>query len=340
MKKGSLRMIDFKLYHQCVATLNIRYLQIFLVVLLLNSGAQNAFSISLGSAIRNVAKVSDDVPINRLDDFINNKATLEAAQDLAKRSTGRIDDLSNPDVLSRILRTTLKNVDPKVLKQIDELDIPSKQAALVLSHGAEQVRGAIPDLALRSTFLTEAGAGTLFALGRYDDLMTDAIRYNTVAKAGLITNATSPATMETFGNFFTRNGDIAHHFWTTTVRPNWKTWATGTALTTVMLAPDEYLDAAGDLTEEGIRKLVKAGTKIMTGVIKGSGEAVKKATSETVGAIYETYFKTATGVLALCITLSAISVFMPFTRKFLMRFIHRRFQKSQIEASTNAGESK
>lgn len=287
------------------------YSQLFLIVSLFILGTENAFAISVGSAIRNVAKVSDDLPINRIDDFINNKATLEAAQDIARRSTGRIDDLSDPKVLSQILRSTLKNVDPKVLKQLDELAVPAKQAAIVLGHGAEQVRVAIPDIALRSSFLTEAGAETLVAIGRYDDLITDAIRYNTVAKAGLITNANSPATMEIFGNFFARNGDRAHHFWTTNVRPYWKTWAAGSALTAVMLAPDDYLDKAGDLTEEGIRKISKFGTKVATGIIKGTGDAVKSTLSETLYAIYVTYFRDVIGVLALCITVFVSSVVSP-----------------------------
>lgn len=283
---------------------------------------RNAFAIGLGQAVRKIAKVADDVPLRNIDEILQSKATREAAEVIAKKATGQIDNLADPQVLNRVLRTTLKNIDPSIIRQLDQLDIPAKQAAIVLGRGADNVRLAIPDVAMRSSFITDAGAETLISLGRYDDLIDDAIRFDAVSKSKQLMKGTQPASLDEFGRFFNDQGDRAHSFWTKNVRPHWKLWATGTILTTVMIAPDEYMDAAGNLTKEGLQKIGNAAGNVLSGAlsgaIEGTGEAVKKVVENTGSSIYGTFFKSISGLISFFIVSFCILLLVPITRKYLV----------------------
>ena len=64
------------------------------------------------------------------------------------------------------------------------------------------------------------------ALGLYDDLVEDAIRFDEALRAGQILPAPGAArsSLEDFGKFFRSSGDRSHRFWTIYVRPHWKLW--------------------------------------------------------------------------------------------------------------------
>ena len=228
--------------------------------------------------------------------------------------------------MGRALRQSLKNADPTLLKQIDQLDIPAKQAAIALGRGADNVARTIPDISIRSRFIKDSGAEMLVTLGRYDDLVEDAIRFDLAAKAGVLKNGDAAVSPQLFSDFFNRNGDRAYQFWTKSVKPNWKLWTSGTVLLAVMAAPDEYLDAAGDLTEAGFEKLGKAGANILVGAIKGTGKPIAEGLEKTKEAVVETYFRSVYGLISLVITLVAIFSIVPMTRKWALR---KLFQKQK-----------
>lgn len=167
----------------------------------------------------------------------------------------------------------------------------------------------------------------LAALGRFDDLADDAKLFElAVAKGGL----PSPPEMRKlaandFGRFFLDQGKRAHRFWTDYVRPHWKYWLGGTALAAVMLAPDEFLDAAGKLTEQGFKKLGELGGEALVGVlrgaVKGGGKGIKDGIRKTVPEVVKTFFGDLWGILAFALLLLAVAIVVPFTRRTGVRML-------------------
>ena len=120
------------------------------------------------------------------------------------------------------------------------LDEPTREVSLILARGSRSVRKSIPDIAVRSRFIREGGAETISALGLYDDLVEDAIRFNGAVAVRSCSDRPwngPQVTLENFGRFFHSSGDRGHRFWTVYVRPHWKLWLGGSALAAVMLPP-------------------------------------------------------------------------------------------------------
>lgn len=171
--------------------------------------------------------------------------------------------------------------------------------------------------------------GPVAALGRFDDLAEDALRFDLDAVDGAIRSPPGMRRLATddFGRFFLAQGQRAHRFWTNYVRPHWKLWLTGTALAAVMLAPDEYLDAAGNLTRAGIEKVGKLGGKLLAnalaGAIQATGEATKNVLRQITEQILKTFFSDAWGIAAFAVVLSAVVLAVPLTRRCLIELLRR-----------------
>lgn len=306
-------------------------------LLVLTSYGQIAYSSTLSSALKRIAKVADEVPIRNLDEIVQNKSTRDVAADVIRRTSGKVDDLADPIVLNRLLRQSLKNVDPAIIRQIDQLDIPAKQAALVLGRGADNVGRALPDVALRSEFVSKAGAETLLTLGQYDDLVEDALKFDAVANSGIWKNGPRVMQVSDFGNFFNKNGERAHHFWSKYIRPNWKAVSASTALAVIMVSPDEYLDAAGDFTKQGLTKLGHASGVFLGGAIAGTGDGIKVLLNDTATAVYETYLKSFLGVVSLLI-LFVVTVFtVPYSRRIIVSNVIGRLHNKSESPKENQG---
>lgn len=111
------------------------------------------------------------------------------------------------------------------------------------------------------------------------------------------------------------------------MRPHWKLWLTGTALAAVMLAPDEYLDAAGNLTRAGIEKVAKLGGAVLAGALAGiaqaTGEATRQVVRQTAEQVSKTFFGDAWGIVAFALVLSAVVLAVPLTRRCLVELLRR-----------------
>lgn len=287
-----------------------------------------SLAIDFGTLVKKVGKVSDDLDLKHFDDFAQQPATVKAGRDVLERNGRRAGDaLERARLLRKALLETLGDVDPAVVRQVGGLDEASQQAALVLSRGARNLEESIPDVALRSKFLQDGGGETLCTLGHYDDLMDDAIRFDTAIRAG---NVKSPSvarsiTLKEFGQFFYDNGDRAHHFWVTYVRPHWKLWLGGSALAAVMLAPDDYLDEAGNLTRDGLKKVTQFGGTLLGdaigGLVEGVGEGTKQALKESGEAFVKTFFTSIWGIASL-VLLAAIAVLaVPWMRRKMLGWL-------------------
>ncbi len=294
------------------------------ILLFATSEAQ---ALNFGNLIRKVGRVADDVPLNKLDDVAEELAKSKAGRDVLKKAGVRVDDaLERSRGLSRLLRETIGEADPALLKQLDKLDEPAREVALVLARGARRVDEAIPDVALRGQFLREGGAETVAALGRHPDLVDDALQFDVALRAGRLPSPAGmrAATLEDFGHFLRAGGDRAHRFWTSSVRPHWKLWLGGSALTAVLLAPDEYLDEIGNITEAGLEKIGNFGGSLLAnalkGVIEGVGKGSKQVVQETAGTMARVFFADVWGIVTL-ILLVLITVWL--TRRTLFGIWNR-----------------
>jgi hypothetical protein len=296
-------------------------------------GGQTAYAVSFAKVVKRAANISDDVPLARIDDVARDAATSRAGRQLVPKSARRAGGaVEQAKWLRKALRETVGPADRALLKQLDELDQPAQEAALVLSRGAKSVRSAIPDIALRSRFIQDAGGETIAALGRFDDLTADAIRFDAAVRAGRIASPSSlePVAMAEFGNFFLRRGPAGHHFWAKYVRPHWKLWLAGTALTAVLAAPDEYLDATGNLTRDGIKKLAKFGGdllgKTLEGTIEGAAEAMESGAGRGVASAARVFVSSIWGAISVfvlaCILLALLARTWPI--RWLWKWLRPR----------------
>lgn len=295
-----------------------------------------ALAIDFSSLVKKAGKVSDDVELKHLNEFAQQPATARAGRDILEKSGRSADNaIERARLLREALSQTLSDVDPVVLRQLDQLDEASQQAALVLVRGARNLEDGIPDVALRGRFLQNGGGETLCTLGRYDDLMDDAIRFDTAIRAG---NIKAPpgarsVTLNEFGRFFHEQGDRAHHFWVNHVRPNWKLWLGGSTLTAVMLAPDEYLDELGNLTREGLKKVAQFGGGLLgdalSGIVEGTGEGTKEAARKTSEAFFRTFLTSVWGIVSLIVLATVGVLLVPRTRRMLFGL----FQSTSEEKS-------
>ncbi len=304
-------------------------------------------SADLGRLVRSIARVGDDVPIRRIDEVAASpgmrRMAREVSDDLLRRTEGvgkaigkgttHTDDvLARTRAVRKALEETLSAVRAgplreELLKNLGRLDLAAQEAALVLARGSKRLADTVPDIAVRSRLLRNGGGEMVAAIGRFDDLAEDALRFDLAAVDGAIRSPPGMRKLasEDFGRFFLDQGGRAHRFWTAYVRPHWKLWLTGTALAAVMLAPDEFLDSAGNLTQAGIEKLIKLGGEglagVLEGMVRGVGEATKHVVRRTTEEALKTFFSDAWGVLAFGLIACVVVFTVPLTRRWLIRAI-------------------
>jgi len=289
---------------------------------------------NLARLFRRAANVADDVPIRRLDEVMEETAQSRAGREVLEKLSGskRLDDpFEHSKAIRKALQEAIGSSDGAILKQVDAFPRASQEAAVVLAHGGRRLKEVVPDLALRSRLIREGGAETLSALGRFDHLGDDLVRFDTALKAGKLPSPPGmrPITLNDFGRFFHTQGERGVHFWEKYVRPNWKLWLGTAALAAVLLMPDEYLDKVGDLTKEGLHKIGRLGGEILAGtlagIVTGAGEAVKNAVQETGQAVVQTFFTSPAGIVAAALIVFALILVVPTTRRILAKLVRGPF---------------
>jgi hypothetical protein len=282
---------------------------------------------------RRAARIADDVPISRLDDVVKNPRTSRLGRELLEKQfpIKHLDDaVERSRLLSRAFRE-LAGVDVgRHLDDIARISPTAPEAALVITRGARHLGDTVPDIALRTRLLREGGAETLAAVGRYDDLAEDLVRFDAALRTQRLPSppGVRALTLADFGSFFHTLGQRGHHFWTKYVRPHWPLWVGGAALAAVLLAPDEFLDGVGNLTAEGLEKVTRFGGELLgktlggaaAGVVKGVGEGVKTVVEGTAQSAYRTFFTSWSGLIALAVILLVIVALVPGLRKVLFSF--------------------
>jgi hypothetical protein len=235
----------------------------------------------LDDVTRTAAKVADNVPVKQSDELMERLG--KAAGKITKSS----------DEILIILKKGLSQ-NPTLLRQVDQLDGPGRKMTLIMVEGGESLAKNVPDLATRSQFIRAGGADLVASAGMYgDDFVKNTMRLNTALDAGTlqkslaklpsgISAAKKTITLSDFTATIGKWGGASVDFFNNKIMPNWKVLAGSGVVAWWILDPGDFQDTAGNITEEGIKRITLLAGEVaargMEGAIKGTGEGMKIVT--------------------------------------------------------------
>ena len=297
------------------------------------------------AVLRKAAKVADDVPLNKTDDVAKRLAKSDVVRESLEKQlrqsgelVGSIDDAARTAAVARRLKQSAGGFDPALVKQLDELVGAEKSAALILVEGGQRVSTAVPDIVRRGQFLQRGGAETVAAIGLFgDDAATAALKLVAALQAGKLVSPKGlrPATVADLGKLLIEGGDGSWKFVSRKILPHWDKWLVGGALAAFLIDPKGFVNATGDLTEAGARRVTElageALSRAITGVAQGSGNATQK----NGGAIWTSYFtEWRNGIAAAIGTLAVVVLVFPRPRGWLWNGL-RRLLVARPNSATN-----
>jgi hypothetical protein len=252
---------------------------------------------------RATAKVADNVPIQYSDDLasLGKSKRVQGSVDADLVKTGKLSDnmsdaarqaARSAEVLAQLKRGLSAN--PKLLKQVDQLDEAGRQTAWVLVKGGERLTAAVPDIAIRGKLLRGGGADFVANAGLYgDDFVKNALRMQTALDAGALAVPAGKraVTLANFTETISKLGKGGLDFFNNTIKPHWKVWVGSGLFTWWVLDPDGFQDTAGQITHEGTKRIAELAGEIaagtVSGTIEGSGNAMADIGSRTWSAFRE-----------------------------------------------------
>ncbi len=285
--------------------------------------------------VRGTARVADDIPVKRIDDLVAELSKSRAAReaiDTELRKAGRLTGTGDAvrgtarsDEVLRLLRSATSELDPNVIRRIEQLDDASRDVALVLARGGEEFTRTLPDLATRGRLLREGGAETVGAVGMFGpDAARAALRLDEAIRGGsiIVKDGTRAVTLADFGNVMTRSGNASWQFWKEFVQPHWKIWAASGALAAYLANPEYFQDAAGQLTEAGFKHLTEFAGEVAAAAIRGVGQGSGNAAEKVTSAAQDTFLhgdKWAYAVVGTLVFLGGVSLLFRRVRYWLFR---------------------
>lgn len=284
---------------------------------------------------RTTAKVSDDIPTRQLDDLASrigrSKAFQRSIDDIIEGSS-KVSHHASPalraaarsDEVMRLLKQTIGNADPSLLRGVSQMDDASRSLGLALSRGGKALQEAVPDVALRGKLVRSGGPEILTTIGIHgDDALRSTIRVNEAIAAGTLRapNGLRAVSLADFGQAMTKFGDASWTFWQRYVTPHWKLWLGGGALGAYLLNPEGFQDAAGALTEKGFQHLTELAGRMAAEAIRGLEQGSITAGQEVIDAATEAYVRSfsAKMLIGIFVFLLATSFFFRRTRYYLLR---------------------
>jgi len=285
--------------------------------------------------VRGTARVANDTPVRKVDDLVAELSKSRAAReaiDTELRKAGRlagtgdiVRGTARSDEVLRLLRSATSELDPNVIRRIEQLDDASRDVALVLAKGGEELTRTLPDLATRGRLLREGGAETVAAVGMFGpDAARAALRLDEAIRGGsvIVKDGTRAVTLADFGSVMTRSGNASWQFWKEFVQPHWKIWAASGALAAYLANPEYFQDAAGQLTEAGFKHLIDFAGEVAAAAIRGVGQGSGNATEKITNAVRDTFFNEVKGAYAVVGTLvffGCVSLLFRRVRYWLFR---------------------
>ena len=262
--------------------------------------------------VRGTLRVGDDIPIKKSDDFVaelsKTRATRDAVDAELKKAGRIIDDSGglrksprSKEVLD-LLKIATSKLDPTVIRRLEKLDEASRDAALVLVRGGEDLTKTIPDLATRGRLLREGGPEIVAAVGMFGpDAAKAALRLEEGIRGGsvVVKEGARAITVADFGRLLSKSENGAWSFFKEYVQPHWKIWAATGAFAAYLTNPEYFQDAAGKLTQAGFEHLTGFVGYVAAGAIRGVGKGTGNATRNVWIAFIESFFSGVNGIFAL-----------------------------------------
>lgn len=293
------------------ATFQIVFILIIFVFLTSNVDAQATKNL-LSDLVRGAAKVGPEVPIKKVDDLIADISKFRGPKesvDAELKKTGKLFDgtsevgkAARANEVMGLLRNATTKLDPSLIKKIEQLEPSSREMALVLARGGEEISKSVPDLLARGQLLRNGGAETVAAVGIFgSEAAKTALRLDEAIKGGtlVLRPGSRAVTVADYGFILTREGNASWSFWNKYIQPNWKLWAGTGALAAYLVNPEYFQDKIGDITEGGITIITDIMGAAGKGFIDGLGKGADKAGAAVVGAIKESILTSVYAVMAL-----------------------------------------
>lgn len=266
----------------------------------------------MNDLVRGTARVADEVPVKKVDELVADLGKSRAAReavDTELRKAGRLTDTGDvlrgaarSDEVLRLLRTATSDLDPSVIRRLEQLDGRSLDVALVLARGGDELSRTVPDLASRGRLIREGGPETVAAVGMFGpDAARAVLRLDEAIKGGslIVKDGSRAVTVADFGNVMARYSDASWNFWKHYVQPHWKVWATSGAIAVYLTNPEYFQDVAGRLTDAGFRLLTEFVGEIAAAAIRGVGKGSGDAVEQVAEATRETFFRSGNGVYSI-----------------------------------------
>ncbi len=242
----------------------------------------------LSKVLQQTGKAAENVPFRQMDDFVPDANIRRNAREVLMEKGKFLDEAAYARRMSDELGDLFRNVDPATLQVIRKLDAPTQEMVFLASRGVRNVDDVPMDLLVRRELLNAADGKTLCALGLHPSLVPDAVNMQNLIRAGKITtpDGMRRLSLDDFGSFFHRYGTAGVRFWEKHVRPHWKLWVGGGALTALLLNPEEYLTESAEWLTDGAAKIAKFGVQVVSGVAAGILEGVAEGFGVTLSGFW------------------------------------------------------
>ena len=268
----------------------------------------------LSKALRKTGKAAENVPFRQMDDFVPDAHIRRNAREVLMEKGKFLDEAAYARRMSDELGDLFRNADPATLQVVRKLDAPTQEMVFLASRGVRNVDEVPMDLLVRRELLNAADGKTLCALGLHPSLVPDAVNVQNLIRAGKITtpDGMRRLSLDDFGSFFHRYGTAGVRFWEKHIRPNWKIWVGGGALTALLLTPEEYLNDSAEWLADGAAKIAKFGVEVVSGIAAGTLEGTAEGFGETLSRFWNwcaSFFLTWKGVGVLTV-LAIVGLFI------------------------------
>jgi hypothetical protein len=311
--------------------------QIIIVLLVTFCVTSTANALNFTKFARKAAKITDDVSFRGADELAETITHSKTSREALENAARRVVKSADPSMLKHAVKTELHAVDPSLVRFADDLPKLSQEYLLVLGHGAKTCEKNIPDMLQRAKFLERGGAETVTAIGMYGDHAAKAaMRLDAAIHSGKLISpkGMKAVSLTDYGKLFIKYGDAANNFWTKYVTPHWEKWLIGGVLAWYLIDPEGFMDIAGNMTEEGVKRLTQcigdiAATAI-TGISKGVEHTVEKVGTASMDAVKRTvgnFFTSWTACVGGVVILFVIACCLPFTRYFILKPFKFLFKK-------------
>ena len=130
--------------------------------------------------------------------------------------------------------------------------------------------------------MRDGGADLVAAIGLHgDNLAREATRLDALVASGQVPERIAEkATLQRFAEVMRTNAGGAWKFWQQYIAPHPKKWIAGGALAAYLANPEFFHDAAGNLTEEGARRVTEIIGDAVRGGLKGAAQGGQNAMHE------------------------------------------------------------